>query len=445
MATEDDNFDIDIYGDGSGSNEPAEFKHEDSDLVLDAPENLPQANPQQTRTQNDVQADGPPVQTQPASDNGNQTGPQQSQHTLPAPPQGTKRKDYDGRSTDPAATTALLISDMSWWTTDDDIRGWVNRAGAEQELKDVTFSEHKVNGKSKGYDHLISDEKYTISNNRTNIFGYRQAFVEFTTPQAATATKHSIDSDAAIKIPVQYTSPHTNPFRTLPKDAPMRNDRGRGGGFNAGGGGNFHHNMGNNSYRGRGNYNNRGVGGMNNHFSNRGGGFGSHMNNFAPNMMGPGTFPTGPMGMQNYGYNNRGGNMMGNAMRGGPGAMRGGRGGNMGGPGMMGMTGMNPMGGMPMNPMGGMNPMMGNMGSNMGMQGGKSRLISSTDFQILIFFHLTGQGFQGANPNFNQGNNYFNPNQNQNNQNNQNSGNSNQGGASEGPWNPHGNKRSRQD
>jgi phage terminase large subunit-like protein len=85
------------------------------------------------------------------------------------------------------------------------------------------------------------------------------------------------------------------------------------------------------------------------------------------------------------------------------------------------------------------------MGNNMGMQGGKSRLISSNYFRILIFFHLTGQGFQGANPNFNQGNNYFNPNQNQNNQNNQNSGNSNQGGASEGPWNPHGNKRSRQD
>jgi hypothetical protein len=91
------------------------------------------------------------------------------------------------------------------------------------------------------------------------------------------------------------------------------------------------------------------------------------------------------MGMQNYGYNNRGG-MMGNPMRGGPGAMRGGRGGNMGGPGMMGMPGMSPMGGMPMNPMGGMNPMMGNMGNNMGMQGGKSRLISSNDFQILIFF-----------------------------------------------------------
>jgi hypothetical protein len=111
------------------------------------------------------------------------------------------------------------------------------------------------------------------------------------------------------------------------------------------------------------------MGAMNN-YNNRGGGFGNHMNNFAPNMMGPGSFPTGPMGMQNYGYNNRGGNMMGNAMRGGPNGMRGGRGGNMGGPGMMGM-GMNPMGGMPMNPMGGMNPMMGNMGGNMSMQGGK--------------------------------------------------------------------------
>ncbi|OQD83343.1 hypothetical protein PENANT_c017G00122 [Penicillium antarcticum] len=424
MASEDDNFDIDIYGDGSGSNEPAEFKHEDSDLVLDAPENLPQANPQPNRAQNNAQAgqaDHPPAQTQPASDNANQATPQQPQHSLPAPPQGTKRKDYDGRSTDPAATNALLISDMNWWTTDDDVRGWVNRAGAEQELKDVTFSEHKVNGKSKG-----------------------QAFVEFSNPQAATATKHSIDSDPALKLPVQYTSPHSNPFRTLPKDAPMRNDRGRGGGFNSGGGGNFHNNMGNN-FRGRGNYNNRGTGGMGNNFNNRGGGFGNPMNNFGTNMMGPGNFPTGPMGMQGYGYNNRGGSMMGNAMRGGAGAMRGGRGGNMGGPGMMGMGGMNPMGGMPMNPMGGMNPMMGSMAGNMGMQG--------------------GQGFQGPNPGFNPGNAYFNhnthnnnPMNSNNNPNNQNNpsnpsntnnnsqgGNSNQGGASEGSWNPHGNKRSRQD
>jgi hypothetical protein len=65
--------------------------------------------------------------------------------------QGQKRKESpDDRPTDPDATIALFISDLFWWTTDDDIRGLVREAGCEGELKDVTFSEHKVNGKSKG-------------------------------------------------------------------------------------------------------------------------------------------------------------------------------------------------------------------------------------------------------------------------------------------------------
>lgn len=65
--------------------------------------------------------------------------------------QGLKRKEgADERSIDPGATTAILISDLHWWNTDDDIRGWVNQANCEDELKDITFSEHKVNGKSKG-------------------------------------------------------------------------------------------------------------------------------------------------------------------------------------------------------------------------------------------------------------------------------------------------------
>ncbi|CAI7612187.1 unnamed protein product [Penicillium viridicatum] len=410
MATDDDNFDIDIYGDGTyNANDAGDFKQEDSELVLDAPENQPQSSTDTVKHEN-----APATQTQQVNNNAAPSAPQQQapqqqtpRHGLPAPPQGVKRKEYEDQSVDPDATTALLISDLSWWTTEDDIRGWVNQAGVENQLKDVTFSEHKVNGKSKG-----------------------QAFVEFTTAQAATATKHNIErnSGPARKHTAIYTTPHQNPFKTLPKDTPMRNAGGRGGGIAHNTGGNPNYGMNNHTgggFRGRGGFNNRGMGGnMNNNFNNR--------NNFnpmggfqggAPNPM-MGGFQGAPMGgMQNYGFNNNRGNMMG-GMRGG--GMRGGRGGHAmgGGPNMMGMPAMTPpMGGMGMNPMAGMNPMMGGgmgggmntgMGGNMPMQG--------------------QQGFQGPNPGFNnQG--YYNP-TNLNNQ---------PGGADAGSWNPHGAKRSRQD
>ena len=56
----------------------------------------------------------------------------------------------DERPVDAGATTALKIVDMQWWVTEDDIRGWANQCGVEDELKGVTFAEYKVNGKSKG-------------------------------------------------------------------------------------------------------------------------------------------------------------------------------------------------------------------------------------------------------------------------------------------------------
>ncbi|KAF9889788.1 hypothetical protein FE257_006878 [Aspergillus nanangensis] len=407
MATEDDNFDIDIYGDGSGYNgndqgdyKPEDdMKHEDTELILDAPDQQNSgAGSTETESKQD-NAEGPGANGEHVTHS--DTNPQQQPpHEIPAPTQGVKRKEHDDRPSDPDATPALLISDLFWWTTDDDIRGWVHQAGCENELKDVTFSEHKVNGKSKG-----------------------QAFLEFTSLQATTATKHKIESfgvggQAGRKHTVIYTSPQPNPFRTLPKDAPMRKDnqaRSMSGGFNSPnqnmnfgmnnmGGGSGGSGSGGGGFRGgRGGYNNRG--GMNNNmggFNNRN--FQNPMGGFQ-NPMGGG-FPANPMGggMQNYGFNNRGGMMGG--MRGGPGGMRGRGGGGMGGPNMMGMP-MNPMGGMGMNPMGGgMNPMMGGMGGNMGMQG--------------------KGGFQGPNPGFNQG---FFPNQ----------------GVNDGSWNPHGAKRSRQE
>ncbi|UQC89164.1 RRM domain-containing protein [Colletotrichum lupini] len=125
------------------------------------------------------------------------------QQEAPAPQQGVKRKG-DDRPIDPGATTALMVSDLNWWNTDDDIRGYARAGHCEDELKDITFSEHKVNGKSKG-----------------------QAYIEFTSQQAATAAKHAFEStDSAQGVPkkyqVTYSNPHVNPFRTLPKDAPNR-------------------------------------------------------------------------------------------------------------------------------------------------------------------------------------------------------------------------------
>ena len=369
MSTEDDNFDIDIYGDGGSynTNEQGDVKNDDTELILDAPDNAQPSGAQadEQKTGNGENTNG---QHPPNSETANQ---EQTSQGTPAPQQGVKREE---RPSDPEATTALLISDLFWWTTDDDIRGWVNEAGCEDELKDVTFSEHKVNGKSKGWVYTLERE---FLQRWPRLTRNRQAFIEFTTTQAATAAKHKIETVNATgqtgrKHSLTYTSPFTNPFRTLPKDAPMRKDNQAraGGSFSPNPNMNFgmNNNMGGGFRGGRGGFNNRG--GMNNNMG---------FNRNFQNPMGAGGFQPSPMvggfqqpnpmgGMQNYGFNNRG-NMMGGGMRGGPGGMRG-RGAGMAGPNMMGMPTMNPMGGMGMNPMsGGMNPMMGGMTPNMGMQG----------------------------------------------------------------------------
>ncbi|KAF2802910.1 uncharacterized protein BDZ99DRAFT_491928 [Mytilinidion resinicola] len=360
---DDDNFDIDIYGEDYASPEGArDNTHSGGEVKADATTEM--------QTDSLVDAERPNSAMQTNGHNANQANTSVKQedgqaeitngsaqyhdtqqiastggsaHNQSQPPkqapiqQGTKRKaENDDRPVDPGASSALLISELHWWINEDDIRGWANQSGCEDELVDVTFNEHKVNGKSKG-----------------------QVYVEMKSMQAATALKHTLESfgngQQHFKKPSAiFYSAHKNPYRMLPKDVPNRKEGGAQnnrstlsnfGGSQGGSGAmqNNNYNQGGNFRGGRGNFQHRNQGNMGG-FQNRMGvgGYGA-----ANPMAGFGGAPN-PMAIMNQ-FNNfgRGGNMMG-GMRGGMPQNRGGRGGMgnmMGGMGMPNM-GMGAMGGM---------------------------------------------------------------------------------------------------
>lgn len=163
---DDDNFDIDIYGDDSGQGyqetsaqpEPAQTETaQPADSNADANTQMSGAKPGD-RDMNDGDAN---ATTNGASENDNGTqqisstgasANNQSFQKQAPQQQGVKRKqgEDDDRPMDPGATAALMINDLNWWISEEDIRGWANQGGCEDELNEVTFNEHKVNGKSKG-------------------------------------------------------------------------------------------------------------------------------------------------------------------------------------------------------------------------------------------------------------------------------------------------------
>lgn len=143
MAEED--FDIDFYGDdGDDGNEAPQPQQQHQDDHQD------EHRDEQDDYRDDSQDNGGDDRMDERHHDRNSHDAHDEADESPSR-QGTKRKsEEDDRPVDPNATAAIMISELNWWTTDDDIRGWLRAAECEGEVKELTFSEHKVNGKSKG-------------------------------------------------------------------------------------------------------------------------------------------------------------------------------------------------------------------------------------------------------------------------------------------------------
>lgn len=158
---DDDTFDIDIYGDddqgveqeqsenlvqqGSTSTEANGGPLSNRERALDEQGGDPK--PEATATDRIQQADPNGVDTSSLHDD---PGMHLDGQSMDNTPFGTEERD--SRPVDVDATKAVIVSDLQWWVNDDDIRGWTHFCGTEDELQDITFSEHKVNGKCKGYE-----------------------------------------------------------------------------------------------------------------------------------------------------------------------------------------------------------------------------------------------------------------------------------------------------
>lgn len=181
MSADDDTFDIDIYGDDIDYDNNEIVPDEAEAAPITGTQNIaPQAGNQDSGVNQSADAgtdyvddytnpDAEVAQTQARAQSQSQeetsnqqqaissTADASAAHDAPkqAPvQQGLKRKasqeGSDARPTEAGATSALKVNELQWWTTEDDLRGWANQAGCEDEVVEITFFEFKINGKSRG-------------------------------------------------------------------------------------------------------------------------------------------------------------------------------------------------------------------------------------------------------------------------------------------------------
>lgn len=163
---EDDNFDIDIYGDETGQDEYSGEQAADGQYQQDTYDGANaggkpasgavEGNTYDSNQYDDTNGHGEAAAVDHAEDmkvestEDTRSSTVQASDSTPAPPSRKRKGSMDERPVDQNATNAILLNELHWWITEDEVRGWCNRSGAEEELKDLTFNEHKVNGKSKG-------------------------------------------------------------------------------------------------------------------------------------------------------------------------------------------------------------------------------------------------------------------------------------------------------
>ncbi|KAH9844741.1 RRM domain-containing protein, partial [Teratosphaeria destructans] len=173
MSGDEDTFEIDIYGDEpQAASEPAPVREDPKENGAANGSNgdvAETAIKQEASSATPAPQQGTKRKAEDDGQNGDYHGNQQQQQQQ----QGYDQNYVDNRPLDPGAMPSLKLSELHWWTTEEDLRGLCAQAGAEDELHEVAFGEHKINGKSKG-----------------------EAYLEFSSPQAATAVKRAVETAA---------------------------------------------------------------------------------------------------------------------------------------------------------------------------------------------------------------------------------------------------------